>query len=88
VALEDAIAKDLTADVDRLDARLQEFIDWHDRFPTPVIIKTAARERGLKIGPLATPLSPAAQKLLDQFREWFRAWLPLVQREAGADVLK
>ena len=88
VALEDAIAKNLTAKIERLDARLQEFIDWHYRFPTPVAIKTAATERGMKIGPLALPLSPASQRRLDEFREWFRAWLPLVQREAGAGVLK
>ncbi len=88
VALEDAIAKNLTAKVERLDTLLREFIDWHDKFPTPVAIKTAASERGLKIGPLASPLSLASQKLLDQFREWFLAWLPLVQREASADVLK
>jgi 4-hydroxy-tetrahydrodipicolinate synthase len=88
VALEDAMGKNQTARIDRLDARLHEFIDWHDRFPTPVAIKAAAHERGLKTGPRAVPLSPAAQKLLDEFREWFRAWLPLVQREASADVLE
>lgn len=86
VALERAIAKNLPAQVERLDKRLQEFIAWHDQFPTPVVIKTAARERGLKIGPLASPLSPAAQKRLDEFREWFRAWLPDVQREAASLV--
>lgn len=85
VALEDAIARKLTAKVARLDTRLHEFIGWHDKFPTPVVIKTAARERGLKIGPPALPLGPSAQKLLDQFREWFRAWLPEVQREAAGD---
>jgi 4-hydroxy-tetrahydrodipicolinate synthase len=88
VALEEAIAKDLTAKVERLDGLLHEFIDWHDRFPTPVVIKTAASERGLKIGPLASPLSLASQRRLDEFREWFRAWLLLVQREASVDVLE
>jgi len=89
VALEDAIANNLTVKLERLDARLHEFIEWHDKFPTPVVIKTAAGERGLKIGPLASPLSPASQKLLDQFREWFRAWLPAVRKEAAsAHVLK
>ena len=89
VALEEAIGKNLTAKVERLDALLHEFIDWHDKFPTPVAIKTAASERGLRIGPLASPLSLASQRRLDEFREWFRAWLPLVQREAAStDVLK
>lgn len=84
VALHKAIQGNLAAEVERLDARLQEFLAWHDRFPTPVAIKTAARERGLNVGPLAAPLSPAAQKRLDEFREWFRGWLPEVQKEAGA----
>jgi 4-hydroxy-tetrahydrodipicolinate synthase len=88
VSLEEAIAKDLTAKVERLDGLLHEFIDWHDRFPTPVAIKTAASERGLKIGPLASPLSLASQRRLDEFREWFRAWLLLVQQEASTDVLE
>ena len=88
VALEDAIAKNLAAKVERLDGMLHEFIAWHDKFPTPVAIKTAVSERGLKIGHLAAPLGPARQKLLDEFREWFRAWLPLVQLETSAHVLK
>jgi 4-hydroxy-tetrahydrodipicolinate synthase len=86
VALEQAIAKNLPARIERLDAKLQEFIDWHDQFPTPVVIKTAARERGLTIGPLAAPLGPAAQRRLEEFREWFRAWLPDVQREAASTL--
>lgn len=86
VALDQAITNNLTTQVERLDARLQEFIAWHDQFPTPVVIKTAAGERGLKIGPLASPLGPAAQKRLEEFREWFRAWLPDVQREAASPV--
>ncbi len=86
VALEQAIANKWTAHVERLDARLQEFVDWHDRFPTPVAIKTAARERGLKVGPLTSPLGPAGEKQLDEFREWFRAWLPDVRREAASSM--
>src|SRR5258705_5902199 len=83
VGLDRAIQKNLAAELERLDARLQEFIAWHDRFPTPVAIKTAAVERGLKIGPLAAPLAPAGQKRLEEFREWFKAWLPEVQKEAA-----
>lgn len=88
VTLEDAIAKGLTAKIERLDTLLHQFIDWHEKFPTPVAIKTAVMERGIKAGPLASPSNAAAQKRLDEFREWFRAWLPLVQREASVGVLK
>ena len=80
--LDRAIQNNLAAEIERLDARLQEFIAWHDRFPTPVAIKTAAVERGLKVGPLAAPLAPAGQKRLEEFREWFKAWLPEVQKES------
>lgn len=84
VALHRAIQGNVAAEVERLDARLQEFLAWHDRFPTPVAIKTAARERGLNVGPLAAPLSPASLKRLEEFREWFRGWLPEVRKEAGS----
>ena len=83
VALDRAIQNHQDDEVKRLDTRLQEFIVWHDRFPTPVAIKTAARERGLSVGPLAIPLAPQNQTCLEEFREWFRAWLPGVQKEAG-----
>jgi dihydrodipicolinate synthase/N-acetylneuraminate lyase len=84
VGLDRAIQKNLAAEIERLDARLQEFIAWHDRFPTPVAIKAAAVERGLNVGPLAVPLAPAGQNRLEEFREWFNAWLPEVQKEAAA----
>ena len=83
VALDRAIQKNQPADVARLDARLQEFIVWHDRFPTPVAIKTAVHERGLNVGPLAMPLAPSSQKCLEEFRAWFKNWLPVVRREAA-----
>lgn len=82
VALDRALQKNLADDVKRLDAKLQEFLGWHDRFPTPVAIKAAVEERGLKVGPLAVPLAPQSQKCLDEFREWFKSWLPGVQQEA------
>jgi hypothetical protein len=35
------------------------------------------------VGPLAVPLAPAGQKHLEEFREWFKAWLPEVRKEAA-----
>jgi len=83
VALDRAIRKNSMAEVERLDGRLHEFIAWHDRFPTPVVIKTAVRERGFKVGPLAMPLAPPSQKCLEDFREWFKGWLAAVRQEAA-----
>ncbi len=84
LGLDAAIQSGNRARVDWLEARLQEFIAWLDRFPTPVGVKAAAAARGLKIGPAAVPLSPSRQKLLAEFQEWFRAWLPEIQRGGPA----
>jgi|SRR5579864_1729801 len=83
VALNRAIRKNLTDEAGRLDAMLQEFIAWHERFPTPVAIKVATAARGIKVGPLATPLGSESRKRLEEFQEWFQTWLAGVQREAG-----
>jgi 4-hydroxy-tetrahydrodipicolinate synthase len=80
VALDRAIQQNLAPEIARLDNLLQQFVAWHDRFPTPVAIKTAVGERGLKVGPLAAPPGPAGRMRLDEFREWFRGWLPEVQK--------
>jgi dihydrodipicolinate synthase/N-acetylneuraminate lyase len=76
VALDGAIAAGATDRVVRLEARLQELIGWTDRFPAPAGVKAAAEARGLKVGPPALPLAPENQRRLEEFREWFRGWLP------------
>jgi 4-hydroxy-tetrahydrodipicolinate synthase len=67
-------------DWEALNNCLQEFAAWASRFPQPVIARVATGLRGLKVGPLPVPLSPRKQRELDEFREWFRAWLPGVKR--------
>jgi len=64
-----------------LDSRLQEFLGWLDRFPAPVGVKVACAARGLKVGPLAVPLSAAEARTLDEFRSWLKDYLPAVLRE-------
>ena len=83
VALDRAIRKNLVENIERLDAMLQEFIAWHDSFPTPVAIKMAATVRGFNAGPPAAPLGSTARKRMEEFQEWFQSWLAGVQREAG-----
>jgi 4-hydroxy-tetrahydrodipicolinate synthase len=83
LALDQAILAGHTAEIDRLEGRLQEFISWIDRFPTPVIIKVALALRGVKAGPLAVPLPPESQREMDKFREWYRGWLPEVRKESA-----
>ncbi|MGH9660659.1 MAG: dihydrodipicolinate synthase family protein [Bryobacteraceae bacterium] len=82
LGLDGAIRHGLAEKTARLEARLQEFIVWLNRFPAPVGLKEATAARGLNIGPLAVPLSPDKQKELDEFRAWFLDWLPRVQNES------
>jgi 4-hydroxy-tetrahydrodipicolinate synthase len=63
-----------------LDAMLQVFLEWLRQFPYPTALKVATGLRGLKTGPLSMPLTAPKQKKLDQFREWFQAWLPEVKK--------
>ena len=78
-----AIQQGDAAKAESLDARLQEFIVWLDRFPAPMGVKEATAARGIKIGPATVPLSPEKQRAVEEFREWFRGWLPVVQRECS-----
>jgi dihydrodipicolinate synthase/N-acetylneuraminate lyase len=66
---------------DALDARLQEFIEHISDLPVPAGIKTAVGVRGIKAGPLAAPLGAAGTQRIEQFQQWFRDWLPQVQKE-------
>ena len=67
-----------------LDGRIAEFAAWATQFPAPVAIKTAVGLRGVKMGPLAIPLTAEKQRRLEEFRAWFTAWLPEVKKAAKA----
>lgn len=75
LALDSAIMQHDQAETDRLDARLHEFLERIERFPTPVAIKAALAVRGIKTGPPPVPLARETQAALDEFSEWFRTWL-------------
>lgn len=70
-ALDDAAA---------FERKVQEFLVWRREFPEPAILKTAAALRGVKAGAVLAPLSPARQKRLEEFREWFQGWLPAIKK--------
>jgi len=82
LGLERAIAAGAAEKTARLEARLQEFISWADRFPAPIGVREAVAVRGLKVGPSAVPFGPELQRQLAEFRAWFKTWLPEVQKEA------
>ncbi len=78
----------LTGDAPRvaaLEARLVEFIGWLDRFPGPVGVIEATAARGVPTGAPVMPLDADTRRLRDEFCEWFRGWLPLVQKESQRD---
>lgn len=87
VAIQRAVeARDsiLTEDLAR---RMEEFLQWVERFPTTVIIKEAADVRRWIRSTVAVPLNSSATEQLVAFRGWFEAWLPetlaLSARAAG-----
>jgi dihydrodipicolinate synthase/N-acetylneuraminate lyase len=83
VALGKAITAGDELHAGEIDKRLREFIERIERFPAPVGIRRAVELRGKKSGPPLAPLSPAAETELQEFSTWFRAWLPVVRKEAA-----
>ena len=65
--------------VSRLRASIAEFIAWFEEFPTPMIVREAAKLRGLPAGDPAAPLGPVLTARLEEFRAWFPAWWRGVQ---------
>jgi 4-hydroxy-tetrahydrodipicolinate synthase len=76
LALNRAIVEANTEKRGQLQARLMEYIGWLDLFPVPIGVRETVAMRGMKIGPQAIPFSPAAARAMDEFREWFKGWLP------------
>jgi dihydrodipicolinate synthase/N-acetylneuraminate lyase len=65
-------------DTAALDAQVVEFDTHASCVPFPVAYKAAAEIRGLTVGPAASPLGSEEARRLDEFRAWFREWLPEV----------
>ena len=82
MALDSAIGAGDGVRVARLESMRQELLGWLARFPLPVGVKTAVAARGIQAGPLPVPLSPAKQQGLEQFRDWFKGWLPATRKLA------
>ena len=83
LGLDYAMARNDAQRMALLESKLQEFIQWIDRFPVPVGLKIAAAERGMKMGPCALPFSPETKRAEQEFREWLRGWLPTMVRDAA-----
>jgi 4-hydroxy-tetrahydrodipicolinate synthase len=79
-ALDCALRNGNREEATRLEAMLAEFHGWMAQFAQPVILKVAAELRGIKVGPLPVPVSQERQRVLEEFRCWFRNWLPGVKK--------
>jgi 4-hydroxy-tetrahydrodipicolinate synthase len=80
VGLDCALRKGDPVSAERLDSLLREFLTWAGEFPYPLLLKVAAGLRGMKIGAPTITLSPGRQRRLEEFREWFKGWLPGVKK--------
>jgi dihydrodipicolinate synthase/N-acetylneuraminate lyase len=78
VALERAIAAKEENRADEVDARLQSFLAWLNKFPATIGIKIAACGRGWKLWHSAVPLDESTQAAKREFEDWFKEWLPQV----------
>jgi 4-hydroxy-tetrahydrodipicolinate synthase len=81
--LDRAITAHDEARTQELDARLQDLLAWVHQFPLPAILKIATGLRGLKTGPLSVPLPPEKNRKCEEFRAWFKEWLPVTKKLAA-----
>lgn len=69
---------------ERLDARLQEFVAFVNKFPATVAIKYAANARGWRVAQFATPFDERTNQELVEFQRWLDGWFPEVLSECTA----
>jgi dihydrodipicolinate synthase/N-acetylneuraminate lyase len=81
VALDAALLAGAEQKVGVLESRLRQFLEQLDRAPVPVMIRTAALQRKVPVGPHGVPLSSETQQNVEEFAAWFREWLPAVLEE-------
>jgi len=74
VSYDKALSAGDEAAASRARARIAEFIAWFEEFPTPMIIREAAKLRGLPAGDAASPLGQGLRARMNEFRAWFPEW--------------
>jgi dihydrodipicolinate synthase/N-acetylneuraminate lyase len=83
VALNRAFDSGVEADVFRFEKYVVEFLNRAEVLPWPVLVKEAARIRGVKAGAFAAPLGEEGERELVQFADWFGNWWPAVTKECA-----
>ncbi|MDQ2710671.1 MAG: dihydrodipicolinate synthase family protein [Acidobacteriota bacterium] len=84
VALDRVITARETETAQHLNARLLEFLQYVNKFPSTLAIRQAAAARGWKLRDLALPLDSATAAEVVKYKDWFRGWLPRVAAECSA----
>jgi 4-hydroxy-tetrahydrodipicolinate synthase len=67
-------------DCTRLEASVAEFVSRAAMFPFPIAYREAVALRGIQIGPHAAPLGRDESRRMEEFRAWFRDWLPTIEK--------
>lgn len=83
VALDRAVRNNRLAEAKRLQARVDEFLKWVEKFPATVAIKQCGAHRGWPLGHFAFPLGEQTEADLTAFRHWLDEWLPIVLAECA-----
>jgi hypothetical protein len=81
--LDRAFATGVEADVCRFEQYVAEFLDRVEVLPWPVMVKEAARLRGVKAGAFAAPPGEDGERKLAEFAGWFGNWWPDVLKECA-----
>ncbi len=83
VALDRALRATDLARAGQLNARLEEFVSWVNKFPATLAIKRAACVRGWKLDHSSVPFDQHTLAEIGAFEQWFREWLPVVLSESA-----
>jgi len=83
VSLDRAFAAGIETDIVRFEKYVVEFLDRADALPWPVMVKEAAKLRGVKAGAFAAPPGEEGERKLAEFSDWFRNWWPGVLKECA-----
>jgi 4-hydroxy-tetrahydrodipicolinate synthase len=81
LALDRAITSRNEKGAAKLDGHLQEYIRQIDALPAPIGVKESVKLRGLSAAGHSIPFGPVTQKQIEEFRGWFKDWLPGVLKD-------
>jgi 4-hydroxy-tetrahydrodipicolinate synthase len=81
VAMDRAIRAEDLDRARRLNARLEEFLVYVNKFPATAAIKQTANVRGWQSGDLVLPLAEGMKHEFTEFERWLDKWLPEVLAE-------